>query len=224
MLARLLLLATVAASPQASGGSIEMATAHVTANRSVSLRLVPQAFDSIILWGREETQWGVLGRPDESGADSRSDDYPFLKYVQLFTATGGCYKGYRTKQTACDPSYNRDMFNNNSIGPPSGLNTTAWIKDLRTILENGFIPQVVVANVPIAMSSPPTFGAFAVNAAPPDSFTDYQEYVQGLAAAAVKAFTIENVRRWRWTVCTQDSNPRYQRSAHIRLEHLNLAT
>ena len=97
------------------------------------------------------------------------------------------------------------MFNNNSIGPSSGLNTTAWIKDLRTILENGYIPQVVVANVPVAMSSPPKFGAFAVNAAPPDSFTDYQEYVQALAAAAVKVFTIENVRRWRWTVCTQDS-------------------
>ena len=58
----------------------------------------------------------------------------------------------------------------------------------------------------IAMSSPPAFGAFAVNAAPPDSYTAYQEYVHALAAAAVKAFTIENVRRWRWTVCTQNSN------------------
>jgi hypothetical protein len=197
----------VSSSSSSSSSSIQMVTTHVSANRSSSLRLVPQAFDSLILWGREETQWGVLGRPGESGADSRSEEYPFLKYVQLFTATGGCYKGYvqttPTKQTACDPSYNRDMFNNNSIGMSSGLNTTAWIKDLQTILENGYIPQVVVGNVPIAMSSPPAFGAFDVNAAPPDSYVEYQGYVRGLAASAVEAFTIENVRRWRWTVCTQ---------------------
>lgn len=198
--------ATLMSHQPSDSSSIQMdVTTHVSANRSTSMRLVPQAFDSLILWGREETQWGVLGRPGEGGADSRVEEYPFVKYVQLFTATGGCYKGYvqttPTKQTACDPSYNRDMFNNNSIGMSSGLNTTAWIQDLQTILENGYIPQVVVANVPIAMSSPPAFGAFDVNAAAPDSYTEYQEYVRGLAASAVNEFGIQNVRRWRWTVC-----------------------
>ena len=171
---------------------------------------MPEIFDSIILWGREETQWGVLGQPLENGYDSRAAEYPFLRYVQVFTATGGCYKGYvhttPLKQTACDPSWNRDLFKNNSVGFASGLDTAAWLDDLRPILINGYIPQIVVANVPISMSTPPTFGSFAVNAAPPDSFELYSEYVHGLATAAVEAFGIESVRQWRWTVYTEYNN------------------
>jgi hypothetical protein len=95
------------------------------------------------------------------------------------------------------------MFNNNSLGPSSGLNVTSWLNSLRAILANGYIPQVVVATVPVALSSNPVFGSFGVNAAPPDSFEEYQEYVRGLADAAVDAFGIQSVRQWRWTVFTE---------------------
>ena len=189
-------------------GAAARPTTSIAAHLAASPRTVPEVFDSIIRWSPQES--GSLGSIAANGSDSRASDYPFLKYVQLFTATGGCYKGFvqttPTKQTACDPSWTRDHFNNNSLGPSSGLNTTNWLKNLRTVLEDGYLPQVVVGNVPIALSTPPTFGAFHVNAAPPDSYAVYQEYVRGLAAAAVKAFGIDSVRRWRWTVYTEFNN------------------
>ena len=77
------------------------------------------------------------------------------------------------------------------------------------VLENGYLPQIVAANVPIALTSPAIlakWGFNGLNVAPPGSFPEYQEYVRGLAAAAVKAFGIQSVRRWRWTVLTKFNN------------------
>eukprot|EP01051_Picozoa_sp_SAG22_P012610 SAG22_NODE_1327_length_4730_cov_3.576549_6_plen_287_part_00 len=151
----------------------------------------------------------MLGNASLRGADSRAADYPFLKYIQMFTATGGCYKGYQQPCCACDKSWYRDLFLNNSVGPASGLNTAAWVDDLRVVLENGYLPQIVVANVPIALTSPAVlakWGFNGLNVAPPDSYPEYQEYVRGLAAAAVKAFGIDSVRQWRWTVFTEFNN------------------
>ena len=164
----------------------QLPTTTVQASVASTLRDVPNAFDSIIIWGGKEVEWGVLGQPALNGSDSRAADYPFLKYVQIFTATGGCYASYGM----CDKSQgDRDRFNNNS-DPSSGLNTTEWIAQLRGILVNGYLPQVVVANVPIALSDPPKFGAFGVNSAHPANYSAYQGYVRGLAAAAVEAFGV----------------------------------
>jgi hypothetical protein len=75
----LLLLLLSCCSPVAPTAA--MTTVSVTANLSSSPRVVPEAFDSLIMWGREETQWGVLGNASLHGADSRAADYRFLPGV-----------------------------------------------------------------------------------------------------------------------------------------------
>ena len=69
----------------------------IATNVLASPRVVPEVFDSLIRWSPQEA--GSVGALELHGADSRAAEYPFLKYVQLFTATGGCYKGCQLRQT-----------------------------------------------------------------------------------------------------------------------------
>jgi hypothetical protein len=49
---------------------------------------VPNVFNSVIVWRLYDAAYGVLGDPAANGLDSRAKDYPFIRYVNLFTATG----------------------------------------------------------------------------------------------------------------------------------------
>ena len=64
--------------------------------------------------------------------------YPYLDYVELFTATGGCYLGF----AGCEDT--RDLLNDPSApGLSSGVNASRLIVPLRHILDAGFTPHIV---------------------------------------------------------------------------------
>lgn len=64
--------------------------------------------------------------------------YPYLDYVELFTATGGCYVGF----AGCEDT--RDLLNDPSApGLSSGVNASRLIVPLRHILDTGFTPHIV---------------------------------------------------------------------------------
>jgi len=131
---------------------------------------------------------------------------PYLRYVELFTATGGCYMGYAT----CDST--RDLLND-PRDPTSPVNVTSLLAPLRNLRAAGLTPHIVTGNVPIAFSNPPVMGGFGVNAAMPANLTAYRVYLRDVASALVAAFGAAEVATWRWGVFTEFNNQDWLRAS-----------
>lgn len=154
--------------------------------------LVPNVFQTL-------TVWGPYAVAPTAGL---KEAYPFLEYIEVFTATGGCYSGY----PGCEPWTDRDLFVDNAVGPSSGYNASALISALASIVTAGFLPHIVTGNVPIALSAAPHIGGFGFNSAPPSNYTEYREYVAGVVSQVVHAFSRDEVSTWRWGVYTEFNN------------------
>jgi hypothetical protein len=130
-----------------------------------------------------------------------SERYPFLKYIELFTATGGCYHGF----PGCKEPRSRDLLNDPSQAG-SGVNVSRLLLPLQNIVSAGFIPHIVTGNIPISMSDSPHLGTFGFNVAPPRNMSEYRAYISGVANALVKEFGQEEMAKWRWGVFTEYNN------------------
>ena len=95
-------------------------------------------------WGVQNA-WGYEGL-NKYSLPSRVR-YPFLRWVELFTATGGCYKGFPGCQAQ------RDLFRN-PADPKSGVDASPLIKGLTEVINAGFLPYIVTGNVRIASITP----------------------------------------------------------------------
>ena len=105
--------------------------------------------------------------------------YPFLRYVELFTSTGGCAEGFVDADgKVCAPWLSFDA--------PRQNGTYSWARLLHAI-DNvraaGLTPYVVTGNVPVAMSTDARLGAFGVNTRLPRNFSAYSAYIASFAAA-----------------------------------------
>lgn len=169
---------------------VTMILGHVDA--ATSPTLVPNVFNSISSWSPSSF---AISPPPGLAAQ-----YPFLQYAQLFTATGGCYVGF----PGCTST--RDLFNNPSIGLPSGVNASTLFGPLHNILQAGMIPWLVTGTVPISLSGQPKLGTFGFNTALPTSFSAYREYIALVTGALLSEFGIQEVRRWRFGVLTEFNN------------------
>ena len=157
-------------------------------------------------WAPTLTAWGPSSFP-HAPPPGFAAHYPFLRYVQLFTATGGCYLGFE----ACDSD--RDLFNSPAVGMASGINASSLFPPLRHILAAGLKPHIVTGNVPIALSlQPPVLGGFNFNSQPPRDMAEYRRYIAGVAGQLVAEFGGAEVASWRWGVFTEYNNPDWLRS------------
>ena len=86
----------------------------------------PNVFSTLTSWSPE-----TYASPAPAGL---SDIYPFLKYIELFTATGGCFVGF----PGC--AVTRDLLNDPARGLASGINVTNLLPPLRNIVAAGFKP------------------------------------------------------------------------------------
>jgi hypothetical protein len=119
--------------------------------------------------------------------------YPFVKRVQLMSATGG--------------SKDRDLF----INPLDREQLTDYdFSRLGTavqhILRQGLTPSIVTGNVPLKYSSDALIGGFGVNVRPPDDFDVYYNYIKALADYMVDRFGLEEVRTWTWRALVEYEN------------------
>ena len=170
----------------------------ISGNLAVTGGAVPNWASTITAWSPAD-----FARAPPPGLAAR---YPFLRYVQLFTATGGCYLGY----SACTST--RDLFIDNAVGLPSGVNATPLFAPLRNILAAGLKPHLVTGNVPIALSDPPVLGGFGFNAAPPRDMAEYRTYIALVAAQLAAEFSLAEVATWRWGVFTEYNNQDWLRA------------
>jgi hypothetical protein len=150
-------------------------------------------------WASTLTSWDPQSFNHAAPADF-SSRFPFLKYVELFTATGGCYKGY----PGC--SGDRDLFNDPAMGMPSGVNASRLFPPLWHLVDAGLTPHLVTGNVPIALSQSPFIGGFGFNSKPPSDLSTYRDYIRQVAEQLVKEFGVDRVKSWRWGVYTEYNN------------------
>lgn len=191
--ASVLLWASVASPTRAADVAV------VASISNTSFKIKP-IWSSNIFWDWHDWLQGPL-------PDGTLDQFPFLREIELFTATGGCYAGYHdpiSNQTC--GSLSRDLFVDPAIGPASGYNFTLWLEAVGNIVASGLNVYVVTANVPVSMSSQPVLGGFQFNSAPPSNMTAYRDYLNALATAAVTKFGLPTVRNWKWGVFTEFNN------------------
>jgi len=145
--------------------------------------------------------WGAAADAEEN--DYMTSHYPFVKYVRLFAATGGCYTGY----AGCSSGNDRDLF----INPANPATMTDYKFDIlknaiQNILDKGLKPYIVTGNVPVKYSVSPYIGTFNVNTRPPADYTTYYNYIKALADELVAQFGTAEMRTWKWGVMSEFEN------------------
>ena len=121
------------------------------------------------------------------------EKYPFVKRVQLMTATGG----HQTRDLLLDPSDRKKM---------DDYSFTRLGTAIDNIIRQGLTPYIVIGNVPLKYSSEPYIGGFGVNVRPPDDYKVYFKYVKALGEYLVERFGLEEVRNWTWRALVEYEN------------------
>jgi hypothetical protein len=133
-----------------------------------------------------------------------SGRYPFLRYAELFTATGGCTQGFvDTKYNkTCEPWLDFDA-------PKLASGAYDWSRLLHAV-DNvraaDLHPYLVTGNVPVSMSSGASLGGFGVNTKLPDNLAEYSLYIKSFAAAALAKYGAAEMWQWKWGVLTEYNN------------------
>ncbi|WP_185602125.1 GH39 family glycosyl hydrolase [Paenibacillus sp. 598K] len=143
------------------------------------------------------SQW-ELGMDWLSEALAQSEDYmrtryPFVRRVQLMSASGGSetrdlFVNPLDRQTLDDYDFSR-------------LGTA-----VKHILRQGLKPSIATGNVPLKYSAEPTIGGFGVNVRPPDDDEVYYRYIRALAQYMVDRFGLDEVRTWTWRALVEYEN------------------
>jgi len=76
------------------------------------------------------------------------------------------------------------------------------IAQLKAVMDGGYTPDVVLDNVPVAMSDPPQRNFYG-NTAPPGDEKVWREYVRMAVEAMIEAFGRETVATWYFRVGTE---------------------
>ena len=137
--------------------------------------------------------------PEDPVTNTENNPYEFIDYIQLMECTGG--------------NAERDLF----IAPDDytvldDYDFSALISSCKGILKVGAKPLLKLGNVPAKLSQKAIaqtgadLGDFDVNIYPPDDYHQYYEYIKAIALALVDAFTLDEVRSWRFGVLTEYEN------------------
>ena len=115
---------------------------------------------------------------------------PFVKELNLVYLLGGRYE-----------DQNRWFL---GVGPDGKIRTdfSGMIAQLKAAQEAGYVPRIVLDNVPYNMSDPPQENAYG-NTAPPSDERVWQQYVRAAVEALVQAFGREKVSQWSFRVGTE---------------------
>ncbi|MDI4647840.1 GH39 family glycosyl hydrolase [Cohnella hashimotonis] len=169
----------------------------VTVDASVQSDTLLDTFNTLNSWFYK-SDWtsAASGQPNGYFADN----YPFVQYVRLFAATGGCYAGYAN----CN---DRDLF----VDPANASTMTDYKFDdlkaaIQNVLNKGLKPYIVTGNVPLKYSTAPNIGGFNVNTRPPADYTVYYNYIKALANSLVSQFGVQEMKSWRWGVLSEYEN------------------
>jgi len=124
------------------------------------------------------------------GYASRWAKSPFIKQINAVYLLGGRYRDHNTwyQGVAPDGTIQADF---------SGM-----IAQLKSMLDNGFTPWVVLDNTPYAMNKTPQENTYG-NTAPPDDEEIWARYVEAAVRAMVEAFGHEKVAGWWFRVGTE---------------------
>jgi len=172
----------------------------ININAVLQSDVITNKFNTLNSW-HYNSDWGSLA---SSQPDSYvTSNYPFIKYVRLFTATGGCYTGY----SGCSGGNDRDLF----VNPADTATMTDYKFDslkasIRNVLDKGLKPYIVTGNVPVKYSAAPYIGAFNVNTRPPTDYSTYYDYIKAMADALVSQFGVAEIKTWKWGVLSEFEN------------------
>lgn len=129
------------------------------------------------------------------GKEAFRRNHPYSKYINCIRFIGGRSDGKNRwlVKVAKDGRLVTDF---------SGM-----IAYLRAIQEWGYVPMIVLDNVPLALSEPSVMHKYG-NTFPPKDYDAYHQYIRMVVEAMVKAFGRETVEKWRFRVMTEpDLNP-----------------
>jgi xylan 1,4-beta-xylosidase len=115
---------------------------------------------------------------------------PFVREVNAVYLLGGRYEGFN------------EWFQGLEADGSIRVDFTGMVAQLKSVLDCGFTPRVVLDNVPFSMSDPPLMNAFG-NTAPPKDERIWHQYVQAAIREMVKAFGRETVGKWSFRVGTE---------------------
>jgi hypothetical protein len=139
--------------------------------------------------------WNLDGwaQPDSLPADHFSVYDPYVRNVDLMTATGG--------------SAERDLFvDPNDRSTLTDYKFDTLIAACANIVRQGLKPKVTTGNVPLKYSTNPVIGPFGVNVSPPDDYNVYYNYIKAMADALKARFGLAEMRTWTWGVLTEYEN------------------
>gem|GEM_PF-302682 len=152
---------------------------------------VKDVFSTLNQW---DYGWYWTYFADDQPGNYFSENYPFVKTVELMVATGGS-----AERDLYDDPYNRtvtDDYNINSL-----------IHACQNVLIQGLKPYIKTGNVPLKLSEDPSISdAFSVNVRPPYDYELYYDYIRTIAAGLVAEFGLAEVRSWPWCVLTEFEN------------------
>lgn len=207
--ALLLSVATVfvAPAPPASADTPLVINADMTAEGE----RLNERMDTLNAWDRAAypSDWTTASAQAPDG--TMSTQYPFLRYVELMTATGGCYPTYATCATGdiignAGSRGNRDLLVD-PTNPASAVDASSLVTAAQNILDQGLKPYIKIANVPVSMSQSPYLNVYNLNGQFPSDWSRYYTYVRGIAQQLNTAFGTAELRSWKFGVGTEVDNP-----------------
>ncbi|MGI2298032.1 S-layer homology domain-containing protein [Paenibacillus sp. GXUN7292] len=126
-------------------------------------------------------------------SDHFSTQYPFIKNVQLMSATGG--------------NDRRDLFiDPDDLATMTDYKFDALIEAAGNIVDMGLKPFIKTGTVPQKYSAEPHQDATGLNERPPADYDQYYDYINAIADALVTEFGINEVKTWTWGVLTEYEN------------------
>mgnify|MGYP006142123703 FL=1 len=137
-----------------------------------------------------------------------NEQYPWLKEIQVYIASGGSYLAYpRQDGDTAETEFDRDLFKDPSDRSVlDDYDFSALVRACHNMLRQGVRPCLKLHSVPVKYSSSPDIDWFRVNTRPPDDQEVHADYISALVQAMVDAFGRPEVLTWRWYVGTEFEN------------------
>lgn len=154
---------------------------------------IKDIFSTINQW---DYGWQWTHFADNQSEKYFSENYPFVKTVELMVATGGSAE----RDLFIDP-HDRSVLDDYKFD--------SLIMACENVVRQGLKPNIKTGSVPLKFSgSPQISSSFAVNVRPPDDdkYGDYYKYIKAIADALVAHFGMDEVKTWSWCVLTEYEN------------------
>lgn len=127
---------------------------------------------------------------DKSRHAGLRENHPFAKYINCVRFLGGIQ------------GREEGFFRGASPDGRALVDFSDAIRNLRGIIECGYIPRIVLDNVPVSMSQPDELHVYG-NTLPPKNPQLWHSYIRQLIQALVGEFGRDQINRWRFRVGTE---------------------